>query len=174
MRDDGDIVRAVCEGHPELYRDLVDRHAPAVFRVVRATVGQEADAEDTAQEVFWVAFRKLATLREPARFRSWLLAIAARKSADYLRKKLRSPTVLPLDGEPVAPFPDENASRLRTVEEIVAGLPPGARLIFALRHHEGLACTQIAKMLDLPKGTVYSRLSRIHEAIRRAAGVKDQ
>lgn len=174
MRDDGDIVRAVCEGHPELYRELVDRHAPAVFRIVRATVNQEADAEDTAQEVFLTAFRKLTTLREPARFRSWLLSIAARKSADFLRKKYRSPDVLPLDGEPVAPPPDDKASRLRTVEEIVAGLSPGARLIFALRHHEGLACTQIATMLDLPKGTVYSRLSRIHDEIRRAAGVRDR
>ena len=57
-------------GRGELYRELVDRHAPAVFRIVRATVKQEADAEDTAQDVFLTAFRKLATLREPARFRS--------------------------------------------------------------------------------------------------------
>ena len=59
------------------------------------------------------------------------------------------------------------------VEQVVGRLDADARLIFALRHHEGLSCAQIARILDLSKGTVYTRVSRIHNVIRRAMEVAE-
>lgn len=173
MDDDAALVEAVLQGRTDAFGDLVTRHAPAVFRLIRAAVRQAADAEDLAQEAFLAAYRSLERLREPRRFRAYLLGIAARKAADHLRRKPRRP--LPLEGEPVAPEPaPDRAPLLAAVARVVAGLPPEARLVFALRHHEGLSCVQIAELLDEPAGTVYSRLSRAHATIRKAVEVIDR
>jgi RNA polymerase sigma-70 factor (ECF subfamily) len=171
--DDGELVEAVRSGRSELFAGLVDRHAASVFRLVRAAIRHAPDVEDIAQEVFLASFRGLKRLRDPGRFRAHLLAIAARKVADHLRRRKRS--ALPLEKEPAAPPPgDETGPLLAAVEREVAKLTPEARLIFALRHHEGMSCVRIARLLDLPQGTVYSRLSRTHAAIRRAVEVSDR
>jgi DNA-directed RNA polymerase specialized sigma24 family protein len=69
--------------------------------------------------------------------------------------------------------PREDSDLLVVVRQVVDAMPDEARLVFALRHHEGLSCVQIASLLDRPEGTIYSRLSRIHAAIRRAAEVRE-
>ena len=168
MRDDGEIVRAVIGGRTELFAELVDRHAATVFRLVRAAVRQEADAEDIAQEVFLASYRALGRLREPSRFRSHLLAIATRKIADYIRRRRRRAEPQPLLEEPAAPALPSRSSKMAAVDAVVDRLDARARLVFALRHHEGLPCRQIARLLEVAEGTIYSRLSRIHAAIRKA------
>lgn len=175
VRDDGEIVGAVLAGRTELFAELVDRHAAAVFRLVRAAVRQEADAEDLAQEVFLASYRALPRLREPARFRAHLLAIATRKVADYVRRRGRRAQPRPLLEEPAAPeSPPRTGDKLAAVEAVVDRLDARARLIFALRHHEGLPCRQIARLLEVAEGTIYSRLSRIHAAIRKAVEVAER
>jgi len=174
VEDDGKIVRTVLEGRTELFAELVARHAPAVFRLVRAAVRQEADAEDIAQEVFLASFKSLGRLREPARFRGHLLVIASRKVTDYIRRRQRGLELQSLTDEPAAPAARDVADRIAAVEAVVDRLDPEARFIFALRHHEGLSCKRIARLLDAKEGTIYSRLSRIHAAIRKAAEVRDR
>lgn len=174
MRDDGEIVRAVVQGRTELFAELVDRHAAAVFRLVRAAVCQQADAEDIAQEVFLASYRALGRLREPSRFRAHLLAIAARKVADYIRRRRRRAEPQPLVEEPAAPAAPAPSSKVAAVEAVVDRLDARSRLVFALRHHEGLPCRRIARLLDVAEGTIYSRLSRIHAAIRRAVEVAER
>ncbi|MHC4340875.1 MAG: RNA polymerase sigma factor [Planctomycetota bacterium] len=170
--DDRALVEAVRAGRTELFARLVDRHAAAVFRLIRAAIRQEADAEDIAQEVFLASFAALGRLRDPGRFRAHLLSITARKVADHLRRK-QMRAAQSLQEEPAAPPPNESRELVAAVERELAKLPPEARLIFALRHHEGLSCVQIARILDLPQGTVYSRISRTHAAIRRAVEVSE-
>ena len=171
--DDESLVEAVRGGRTELFADLVDRHAGAVFRLVRAAIRHETDAEDIAQEVFLASFKGLERLRDPRRFRSHLLAIAARKVIDHLRRKKVRARQVQMTEEPPAPERSEVRSLVAAVEQIVERLDADARLIFALRHHEGLSCAQIARILDLSKGTVYTRVSRIHNVIRRAMEVAE-
>lgn len=174
MRDDGEIVRAVIGGRTELFAELVDRHAAAVFRLVRAAVRQEADAEDIAQEVFLASYRALRRLRDPSRFRSHLLAIATRKVVDYIRRRRRRAEPQPLLEEPAAPARPPHSSKMEAVDAVVDRLDARARLVFALRHHEGLPCRRIARLLEVAEGTIYSRLSRIHAAIRKAVEVTER
>ena len=171
--DDGALVQAVRDGRTELFAELVERHAAALGRVVRAAVRQEADAEDIAQEAFLASFAGLDRLRDPRRFRAHLLAIAARKAIDHLRRKKVRARVGPLIEEPAAPDPGEAPALVAAVERVVERMDATARLVFALRHHEGLSCVQIARLLDVSKGTVYSRISRTHAAIRRAMEVAE-
>ena len=171
--DDAALVEAVKRGGTERFAELVDRHSGAVFRLVRAAIRNPDDAEDLAQDAFVAAFGSLRRLRDPSRFRPYLLAIASRRVIDYIRRNKRRGHMLPLEHEPAAPAPDERQDLLEAVERVAATLPPEARLVFALRHHEGLSCIQIARMLELPAGTVYSRLARIHKAIRRALEVTE-
>lgn len=173
-RDDAAIVRAVREGRTELFADLVDRHAGAVFRVVRSAVRHGPDAEDIAQESFLASFRALPRMRDPRSFRAHLLAIAARKVADHLRRKRSRPREVALEAEPAARESGAGGGALlAAVQAEVDRLSPDARLLVALRHHEGLSCVQIARLLDLPEGTVYSRISRLHAALRRALEVNE-
>ena len=172
-RDDRTLVEAIRAGQTELYAELVDRHQNSVFRLVRAAIAHTADADDIAQDAFLASFRALPRLRDPRRFRAHLLAITARKVADHLRRKKVRAGIEPLEEDPPAPPPpDRRESLLAAVERVVQGLPSDARLVFALRHHEGLSCVQIARLLDLPEGTVYSRISRAHAAIRQAVEVE--
>jgi len=173
-RSDTDLVHAIRAGRREAFGELIDRHAPAVFRLVRASIRNDADAEDVAQEVFLASFRALPRLRDPGRFRAHLIAIAARKIVDWIRRRARCPESA-LDHEPLAPEPTAGPDRrLETVARVVGDLAPDARLVFALRHHEGMSCVQIAELLGRPEGTIYSRLSRIHAAIRRAVEVGER
>jgi len=169
--DDSSLVRAVLRGDPEPFRELVERHAAAVFRVVRSAASQAHDADDLAQEVFAAAYRALAKIKDPARFRPYVLSIAARKSADHLRRRRARPS-LPLLEEPPAPPPPPRASLLDAVADAVDALPPETRLLVALRHHEGLSCLRIAEVLGLTPSAVYTRLSRAHAALRRALEVR--
>ena len=169
--DDGAIITAILEGRTDRFAELVDRHAPAVFRLIRAAIRHRQDAEDLAQEVFVAAFRSLGRLKDRERFRAYLLSITSRRIADVFRRKKRRGETLSLDHEPPAPDPPVGSEVMDAVESVVARLPADARLIFALRHHEGLSCRKIGELIHSPYGTVYSRLSRVHSAIRRALEV---
>ncbi|MEE8106840.1 MAG: RNA polymerase sigma factor [Planctomycetota bacterium] len=172
MRNDGEIVQSILAGRPERFAELVDRHAPAVFRLLRAAISHRQDAEDLGQEVFLAAYRSLARLKDPDRFRAYLMRIASRRIIDRLRRKKRRPDALPLEDEPAIENSELRAT-VRAVEEVVATLPAPARLMFALRHHEGLSCKQIARLLNRPAGTIHSQLFRTHAAIRSALEVKE-
>jgi RNA polymerase sigma-70 factor (ECF subfamily) len=169
--DDEATITAILEGRTDRFAELVDRHAPAVFRLVRSAIRHRQDVEDLAQEIFVAAFRSLSRLQDRARFRAYLLSIASRRIADVFRRKKRRGETLSLDHEPAAPDPAAGSDVMEAVESVVALLPSESRLIFALRHHEGLSCRKIGELLNRPSGTVYSRLSRVHAAIRRVLEV---
>jgi len=169
--DDRRLVEEVRLGSVDCFRTLVERHAAAVFRIARATVRRSADAEDLAQEIFVAAYEGLPRLRDPSRFRPYLLSIAARRAADHLRRRRPEPAALA--EEPPAREADPRDGRLDSLESAVEALDGPTRLLFALRHHEGLSCVRIARLLGEPVGTVYSRLSRAHARLRAAMGVRD-
>ena len=96
MLEDAEAVRKVLDGDLDSFEILVERYKKLVFSVVGRRV-PEADAPDTAHEVFLKAYRSLGSLSDPALFESWLMTLAARSCCDYWRKS-KSHMMVSIDG----------------------------------------------------------------------------
>lgn len=139
--------------------------APLAFRVALGVLRNAADAEDVAQEALLRAFRKFRELRDPARFRSWLTRISFRLALDRWRSAKRREV-----RETAWAMPTSGDS-CRTTEEMVAAnefqarlqraldeLPEKFRLILILSAMQGYTLEEISRLLEIPTGTVKSRL----------------
>jgi len=143
------------------------------------------EAEDGVQEVFLKVQRKIATFRGDAALSTWLYRVAVNVLRDHRRRLQRQKRVLPLRGapdqeEPVEagiegdePSPGERmerAERAALVRAALERLPDRFREVLVLRELEGLSYRDIGRILDLPQGTVESRIHRAR--LRLAADLK--
>jgi RNA polymerase sigma-70 factor (ECF subfamily) len=176
---DPDLVSRAAGGDPAAFQALVERHRSMVYRVAFQFAGNHHDAEDIAQEVFIKVYRSLDHFRQDAQLTSWLYRIVMNACIDHRRRQ--HPAA-------VAPFGEEAEHRmLNTAEESpgpedrayagelgqvleteIARLPHGQRIVFIMRHHQGLKLCEIADALGLAEGTVKRQL---HAAIHRLRGV---
>ncbi len=146
-----------------------------VYRMAYQFVGNHHDAEDIAQDVFIKVFRGLDRFRHDAQVTSWLYRIVMNACIDHRRRQTpagwapftEDTEVRMLNAPEETPGPEEQAygGELGDVlEQEVARLPPGQRLVFMMRHHEGLKLCEIASALGLAEGTVKRQL---HAAVHR-------
>lgn len=142
-------------------------HADFVWRTLQRLGVRESDLEDALQEVFIVVHRKLGTFDGSSRVSTWLYGICLRvASASRNRAHVRREQPMPeiqdspddrTDGNPeVAMATSEQRRRL---QEILDTLTPEKRAVFVMFEVEGVPAVEIAEMLGVPVGTVYSRLS---------------
>jgi RNA polymerase sigma-70 factor (ECF subfamily) len=133
-------------------------HAGTTHRFLLRMGVSCADVDDVLQRVFMVVWRKLATLREDASERAWVLAIARREAANHRRKAGREPpTLVP----PEPPTPEDQASgreAVRMVRQFLDGLEESRRIVFHLADVEGMTAPEIAEVTDTNVNTVYTRL----------------
>ncbi len=146
------------------FETLLASAETAVTRWVRARVGSRADAEDILQETYMAAFQGFAALRNKASFLPWILGIARRKYADWVRARARNREVL-LETlpEPAADSPEDFA-----VEETLDALPERDRLMLRLFYQEMLSQKEISTRLRIPEGTVKSRMNTARSRFRAA------
>jgi len=152
------VLRAQCGDREALERVLVDVQ-PALRRYLASLVGP-ADAEDLVQEVLLQVYRKLAWLRAPELFRPWAFRIASRLAFRHLKRKRRLPQEVgeqALDTVPAAAAPP-TASELAAIPAI-AGVSPASRAVLHLHFQHDLTLAEVAVVLDIPLGTVRSRLA---------------
>ena len=165
MVDDGELVRKVLRGDREAFGVLVERYkALAVVRAFRR-VRRASDAEDIAQDAFVRAFVSLKNLRDPDKFRSWLLAIVANRARDWYRRKRESPG---LDVENQAerrPASRENELRMAVVEAIES-LPENYQVVAAMRYLEGLRYSEMSSKLGLSEVALRKRIHRANQLLR--------
>ena len=128
----------------------------------------EQDAADVAQQAFLQMFRKLDQFNGQARFETWLYRLAVNESLQHLRRRRRW-TAQPIEKEPVDRGHDDEArSEERELLEMALGqLDPELKSIFLLREIEELSYREIAQVLDVPEGTVGSRLNRARRELQR-------
>lgn len=158
------MVKRALDGDRGAFAVIVETYKNVVYGICLKALRNHHDAQDMAQEVFLCAYRNLDTLAEPAKLRAWLCKIAQHRSWNELRRASRR---LPPE-EMSEELPDRSDSpedKLLRTEEIqmltegLASLPEHLRVTVNLRYLHGLSTGETAKILNIPEGTVKSRLS---------------
>ena len=169
-RTDIDLLRDAAGGDGAAFHTLVDRHAPALYRLARSLSATEHDAEDVLQETLMAALRGAAAFDGRASVKTWLARILMRQAARAWNRERRSRAALPLDMcEPHATSSGGTAlavDRRIDLAAVLARLPEDHRQILVLREVEQLSYAEIARVLNVPIGTVDSRLHRARREMR--------
>lgn len=152
---------------------LADEHLDKAYRLARAILRDPAESQDATHDAFVQAWRKWSTLRDPARFEQWFDRILVNACRDRLRHASRwaatdiSAEVALASGDPFGQAQDRDV-----LGAALATLSVDHRLVVALRYYRDLPIDEIATRLDIPAGTVQSRLhyalERLHLAIDTA------
>ncbi len=177
------LLRRLRQRDERAFRELVDQYRNSVFNLCYRMLGNRAEAEDLAQDVFIAVFKTIDTFREEAKFTTWLYRVAANHSKNrikYLsRRKDRQRDELDefapeandaALGPPRAARPDralEGAQLEAQLQEAIATLDEDHRLLVILRDVEELSIEEICEITGLPDGTVKSRLHRARAALRK-------
>ncbi|MGH7695825.1 MAG: sigma-70 family RNA polymerase sigma factor [Gemmatimonadaceae bacterium] len=168
---------------PREFEELLSEHLDALYTsALRFCAGRSADAEDLLQDAVFRAFRHFDDLREPAAARAWLYTILTRTNLNRLRTRRRRGETVTADlhehefEAALASWqhtiaPDEYAEGALTTERLTAAmdtLDADIRPVIWLSDVEGFRQREVAEMLDIPEGTVASRLFRARRALRAA------
>ena len=142
---------------------LVLRHHADVYRFLRHLSRHVQEAEDLAQATFVRAFDRIDTYAGKAPLRSWLLGVAYREFTGWRRRRLW----LPLLSDRLAPqSPYDDLAEAEALLGAIARLPVAQRAAFLLHHVEEVSVVEIAATLDVPVGTVKSRLHAARARLR--------
>jgi RNA polymerase sigma-70 factor (ECF subfamily) len=176
---ESELVSRAAGGDSAAFQALVERHRSRVYRVAYQFAGNHADAEDIAQEVFIKVYRSLDRFRQDAQLTSWLYRIVMNACIDHRRRQRPGNTapfgdeaeIKMLNTPEETPGPEDRAyaGELGQVLEAEVGrLPEGQRIVFIMRHHQGLKLCEIAEALGLAEGTVKRQLHAAIHRLRRA------
>jgi len=183
-RTDEQLLVAYRNGDPAAFTALVERYRHDLLGFLQRFLGSRAAADDVFQDAFLQVHLSAESFDASRRFKPWLYTIAANKARDFHRRRRRRAAVslstpigsddgretslvdlLAGDDEAVD-MPLLDAERRRLVKEVVDGLPPHYREILLLSYFQRLSYNQIADSLQIPLGTVKSRL---HAAVAHFA-----
>lgn len=166
-RADGDVAR-----RDAAFVRLADEHLDKAYRLARVILRDPTEAQDATHDAFVQAWRKWETLRDPGRFEPWFDRILVNTCRNRLRSTRRAATDISVE---VALATGDHTGR--TEDRDVIGAAIGAlsadhQIVVALRYYRDLTVDEIARRLDIPRGTVQSRLhyalKRLHETIEAA------
>ncbi len=145
-------------------------HLQSLFGAAYRMTGNAHDAEDLVQETFLRAHRALDRFESGTNARAWLFTILQRVRTDAYRSRRRRPETVELTGEgpTVAPAQNALASGYEDLERALAGLPEVFRTAIVLRDLQELSYAEIAQALEVPVGTVMSRIHRGRALLREA------
>lgn len=166
---DIDLLRGAAAGDGAAFHTLVDRHATGLYRLARSLSATEQDAEDVLQETLMAALRGAASFDGRASVKTWLARILMRQAARAWNRERRSRAALPLDTcEPPARGGGVAVAVDRKIDlaAVLAQLPEDHRQVLVLREVEQLSYADIARVLNVPIGTVDSRLHRARREMR--------
>ncbi len=163
--DDGILADAV-RGNTAAFRALYTRHRADVARLVYRMLGASADLDDVVQEVFFQVYRSLKDFRGQSKFSTWLHRVTVNvvlmhRRAARSRPMLTDEAPPDVSADPRVAMPDEDAARrerMRAFSRLLDRLPDKKRIVFVLHELEGIAPSEIAKIVGAPVLTVRTRL----------------
>jgi RNA polymerase sigma-70 factor, ECF subfamily len=179
-----EAIREVLSGNRDAYRVLMDRHFSSVARITFRITGNEADAEEAAQEAFLRAYNKLPSFRQDSAFSTWIVRIAMNTSINLVERRKRdmsyyaprisddpsatNGTVRVADTQtgPEGILLDREAVSLR--HAAMAELTPMERTAFTLRHMEDVPMSEIASALNITANSAKQAVFRAVGKLRRS------
>jgi RNA polymerase sigma-70 factor (ECF subfamily) len=166
------LVEAAAAGSREAFDELVRRYQVTIVGLARALTSGRGDAEDLAQEVFVRAWKSLRSFRGDSTFRTWLhrVAINVVRTSQSRGARIMRMFAGSTDEVPEAPSGEEPVdsalARRQVIERALAALPDDMRVAVTLRDMQGLDYREIAALLDVPIGTVESRIFRARQRLK--------
>ena len=166
MKDQEHIIARARRGDADAFEQLVAAYRNQVFRLALRMCGNEADADEVAQEAFLSAWKGLPNFRGESRFSTWLYQLTTHAAIDLMRREKRQAAAEDIDGITAAddgPSPQQQVERAATRREVRSALmqlPEEYRQVLVLRFMQELSYEEIGQTLKLPTGTVKSRLNR--------------
>ncbi len=167
--EDWVLMQAIAEGDELAIDSLYDRFGTFVYRCVRQSLSDQAEAEDAVQEIF-VRLWKTADRYDPNRAKlvTWVMLIAKRHAIDRLRRKQVRPTNITLEGDPMArgdaagrrSAGEEHDERRTILLDRIRELPALQQEVLTRAYLQGFTLREVAEQLDAPLGTIKSALSR--------------
>ena len=165
------LIQQAQGGDPRAFEEIVRRYYAPVVNISYRMCGQAPLAEDIAQETFLRAWANLASFRLTGSMKNWLFRIAVNATLDVLRRKPATPVdddaiqmvMDPAPGPEAALIKKESAGHL---QQMLDALPEAARSVLILREYGGLSYHEIASALNVPLGTVMSRLNYARTRLR--------
>jgi RNA polymerase sigma-70 factor, ECF subfamily len=176
--DDESLIRLIAQARPEALGELYDRYGRLVFGLALNSVRDPRTAEEITQDVFLRAWQRAGQYRaDRGQVSTWLTSIARHRAIDQLRRRSSRPeqhsigwAEVPLQAQPSSNGPEKavplNLDRER-VRHAMAELPQEQKHVLALAYFRGLSHSEIARALDLPLGTVKTRVRLGMQKLRR-------
>jgi RNA polymerase sigma-70 factor (ECF subfamily) len=164
------LIERCLHGDQLAWDEIVSRYQRKVFNVAYQFVGKHDEAEDLTQEIFLKIFKSLDTFDRRANFQTWLISISRNLCIDHYRSVRKERAMLdrevdaselsPASGEPGPLAALEQDDRVMLLRHAMAALPETLRTAVLMRDIQELSYQEIAQRLDLPEGTVKSRINR--------------
>lgn len=178
------LLRRLRDRDERAFRELVEAHRDKVYNITFRMLGNRAEAEDVAQEVFITVFKTIDSFREESKFSTWLYRVAVNhcknrikylarrhdRDRDQLDETTQGNGVNGTIGGPVPSSPDRalaGAQMEKLLQEAIANLDEDQRIVVVLRDVEDLSIEEICEITGLPDGTVKSRLHRARLVLRK-------
>lgn len=150
-----------------LFEECVDRHADSLYRVAFRLMGDRDLAQELVQESFLQAWQNLAALRDPNRMRGWLFSILRNQYGKRMRTETRWQTLPPEQVGTLTNPPANSTGDLQSaLQEALHQLEDHHKLPLLLVAMEGLSTAEAAEVLELPPGTLLSRLHRGRQKLK--------
>ena len=166
---DIELVKSAKAGNKESFARVYDLIAPELYKVALYTLGNAQDAEDAVSETFVEAYKGIANLRDEGSFKRWMMTILSvrckRRISGYIkeRKNVDIDEMLDTPAEPEAVSQTDKIS----VWEAIHSLAEDERQIIMLATVQGYTTREVSEMMQLPHGTVSSKLHRTLKKLRR-------
>jgi RNA polymerase sigma-70 factor (ECF subfamily) len=175
VSDDASLIAATLAGDSATFGRLVATYQDRLYNSLLRVLGSSEDAADIVQDAFVQAFTKLNTFRGTSAFYTWLYRIAFNLAMSHARRGRKTASLdgmksdvgeEPMDGRPTAEADVMQQERAELVHAALSELSMDYRQILVLREIDGCPYDEIAEILDLPVGTVRSRLFRARMEMR--------
>ena len=165
------LIESAQNGDRNAYSDLVTMHVNQIMQLIYRMYGNQQLAEDAAQKAFIKAWVKLPNYKASYSFKSWVNRIAINTAIDMLRKDKRvvaqgTDDLFLVDRTPGPESQVIHNEQAAAIRAAVLSLPEASRTVLILREFEDFSYQEIADMLDIPLGTVMSRLNYARKTLR--------